>query len=56
MIYYPFSVTRVEECPSVLIEVGYMTNDEECYELIDSENQKLFGKAVADGIARTISE
>ena len=56
VIYYPFSVTRVEECPSVLIEVGYMTNDEECYELIDSENQKLFGKAVADGIARTISE
>lgn len=54
--YYPFSVTRVEDCPSVLIEVGYMTNDEECYKLIDPSNQKLLGKAVADGIIRTLSE
>lgn len=54
--YYPFSVTRVEDCPSVLIEVGYMTNDEECYKLIDPSNQRLLGKAVADGIIRTLSE
>lgn len=54
--YYPFSVTRVEDCPSVLIEVGYMTNDEECYKLIEPSNQKLLGKAVADGIIRTLSE
>ena len=53
--YYPFSVTRVEDCPSVLIEVGYMTNDEECYKLIDPSNQKLLGKAVADGIIKTLS-
>ncbi len=52
--YYPFSVTRVEECPSVLIEVGYMTNDEECYQLINSENQKQFGEAIAKGIEQTI--
>ncbi len=53
--YYPFGVTRIEDCPSVLVEVGYVTNDEECYKLIDTNNQKLLGKAVADGIVRTLS-
>ena len=53
-IFYPFSVTRVEECPSVLIEVGFMTNDDECRKLIDSENQRKFGQAIADGIEQTI--
>lgn len=53
-IYYPFSVTRVEDCPSILIEVGYMTNDSECYELIKTENQQLFAEAIASGIEKTI--
>ncbi len=53
--YYPFGVTRIEDCPSVLVEVGYVTNDEECYKLIDTNNQKLLGKAVADGIIKTLS-
>ncbi|MBQ8503042.1 MAG: N-acetylmuramoyl-L-alanine amidase [Clostridia bacterium] len=51
---YPFGVTRIEDCPSVLIEIGYVTNDEECYKLIDTNNQKLLGKAIADGIIRTL--
>lgn len=53
-IFYPFSVTRVEECPSVLVEVGFMTNDDECRKLIDSENQRKFGEAIAKGIEQTI--
>lgn len=53
--YYPFGVTRIEDCPSVLIEIGYVTNDEECYKLIDRDNQKLLGKAIADGIVNTLS-
>lgn len=53
--YYPFGVTRIEDCPSVLIEIGYVTNDEECYKLIDTNNQKLLGKAIADGIMKTLS-
>ncbi|MDD6146290.1 MAG: N-acetylmuramoyl-L-alanine amidase [Oscillospiraceae bacterium] len=54
-IYYPFSVTRIEDCPSVLIEVGYMTNDEECYKLIDAGNEQLFAAAIARGVERTLS-
>lgn len=53
-IYYPFSVTRIEDCPSILIEVGYMTNDSECYELIQTHNQQLFAQAIAEGIEKTI--
>lgn len=53
--YYPFSVTRIEDCPSVLVEMGFLTNDEECYKLADSNNQKLLGKAIADGIIETLS-
>ncbi len=55
VIYYPFSVTRIEDCPSVLLEVGYMTNDSECYELIQTENQILFGNAIAEGVERTLA-
>ncbi len=53
--YYPFGVTRIEDCPSTLIEIGYLTNDAECYKLIDTNNQKLLGKAIADGIINTLS-
>lgn len=53
--FYPFSVTRIEDCPSVLIETGYMTNDNECYKLTQSRTHTLFGKAIADGIEKTIS-
>ncbi len=52
--FYPFSVTRIETCPSILIETGYMTNDAECRMLIDTENQKKLGKAIADGIVKTL--
>lgn len=52
--YYPFSVTRLDECPSVLIETGYVTNNEECYKLIQPQNQQLLGEAIAKGIEKTI--
>lgn len=53
--YYPFSVTRLEDCPSVLIETGFMTNDNECYKLIQSSTHSLFGQAIADGIEKTVT-
>ncbi len=53
--YYPFFVTRMEDCPSVLIETGYVTNDAECYKLIQSSTHQLFGQAIAAGIEKTIS-
>lgn len=52
--YYPFSVTRLDECPSVLIETGYVTNNDECYKLIQPSNQQLLGQAIARGIEKTI--
>ena len=52
--YYPFAVTRLEDCPSVLIETGYVTNDTECYKLIQSSTHQLFGQAIANGIEKTI--
>lgn len=52
--YYPFSVTRIDECPSVLIELGFMTNDEECYILTVDQNQQLLGQAIAKGVCETL--
>lgn len=48
--YYPFSVTRMESCPSVLLEVGYMSNFDECAKIIDSDNSDALAQAIADGI------
>ncbi len=54
-VYYPFSVARLEDCPSVLIETGYITNDNECLKLIDSGNQQKLASAVAAGIEASLS-
>lgn len=54
--YYPFSVTRLDECPSALVEIGYMTNDAECYMLTRTENQQLIGQAIARGIESTLRQ
>lgn len=53
--YYPFSVARLDECPSTLIEIGFMTNDAECYMLTLPENQQLLGQAIAKGICNTLT-
>lgn len=49
--YYPFYVTRVDNCPSVLIETGFMTNFVEGNVLINPVNQDKIAKAIANGIA-----
>ena len=54
--YYPFSVTRLDECPSTLVEIGYMTNDAECYMLTRTENQQLIGQAIARGVESTLRQ
>lgn len=48
--FYPFQVTRIEECPAVLVECGYLSNPTECSMLCMPENQHLLGEAVAEGI------
>ena len=53
--FHPFSVTRLEECPSILIETGYVTNDEECALLLSADNRARIGEAIAGGIADYLS-
>lgn len=48
--FHPFSVTRVEDCPSVLIEMGFITNAVECSKLSYAENREKIAAAIADGI------
>ncbi len=45
-----FKVTRVEECPAVLIEFGYVTNVVECKALTIDENQNALAQGAVDGI------
>lgn len=45
-----FKVTRVEECPAVLIEFGYVTNVVECKALTLDENQNALAQGAVDGI------
>ena len=36
--------------PAILIELGFITNDEEVRKLVENEYQQKLGKAIADGI------
>ena len=55
-VFYPFSVTRIEECPSVLIEYGYVSNVSECKILEDPSHQASLAAATVNGIAGYFSE
>lgn len=48
--YYPFRVTRIEECPAVLVEGGYLSNPTECEYVCNSDVQQRLAKAISDGI------
>ncbi len=48
--YYPFGVTRVEECPAVLVECGYLSNTAECDACFDPVNQDKLAGAICRGI------
>ena len=43
-------VTRVEECPSVLVECGYITNGKDYAFLKDDNGQNILATAIAQGI------
>ena len=53
--FYPFSVTRLEECPSILIETGYVTNDRECTLLLSADNRARIGEGIAAGVEAFLS-
>ena len=43
-------MTRIEECPAVLIEFGFLTNASDCNVLINPQYQEVLAKAAVKGI------
>ncbi len=54
--YYPFYVTRTDVCPSVLVEVGFITNDLECAYLRDDAYQQVFAQAIYQGVSDYVTQ
>ncbi len=48
--FFPYMVTRVEECPSVLVECGYLTNIKDAGFMTDSNGQGYLATAIAQGV------
>ena len=48
----PFWVLVGATMPSVLVELGYITNPEECEHMFNPEYQKLLVKGISDGVER----
>ena len=48
--FYPFCVTRVENCPSVLVECGFVSNSTELAMMKNSTNQSYIAKGIYNGI------
>ena len=53
--FYPFQVTRVEECPAVLIECGFVSNVSDCSVMLTPACQDLLAGAIADGIVEYLN-
>lgn len=53
--FYAFRVARVEECPAVLIEYGFVSNIKECETLQDRESREILAKATVEGIKNYIA-
>ena len=54
-VFWPYRVVKVEDCPSILLEYGYVSNLIECLALQKTENQNLFADATVQGIKDYIS-
>ncbi len=48
--FYAFRVARVEECPAILIEYGFVSNTDECQALQSAENRDILARATVEGI------
>ena len=53
--FYAFRVARVEECPAILIEYGFVSNPEECEILQAAENRDILAAATVKGIKNYIA-
>lgn len=54
--YYPFYVTRVTDCPSILLENGFMTNSDELAKLKSADFTKKLAKAITIGVCKYFTE
>ena len=54
--FYAFRVARVEECPAILIEYGFVSNTEECQILQTAANRDILAAATVQGIKDYISQ
>ena len=54
-LFGAYRVARVEECPSILVEYGFVTNTAECQALENSTSRDALAKATATGIKNYIS-
>ena len=48
--FYPFFVTRLDQCPSVLVETGFMTNPDEGLILTQENTQYWLAQGITNGI------
>ncbi len=53
--FYAFRVTRVEECPAILIEYGFVSNTDECQILQTAQNRDILAAATVEGIKNYIA-
>ena len=53
--FYAFRVTRVEECPAILVEYGFVSNISECSVLQDAGSRDILAAATVEGIKNYIS-
>lgn len=54
--FYAFRVARVEECPAILIEYGFVSNMAECQVLQTAANRDILAAATVEGIKNYISQ
>lgn len=54
--FYAFRVARVEECPAILIEYGFVSNTAECQVLQTASNRDILAQATVKGIKEYISQ
>lgn len=54
--YYPFFVTRMNQCPAVLVETGFMTNLVEGAILTNDNTQMWLAQGLTDGIANYFAQ
>jgi len=53
--FYPFRIARVDVCPAILIECGFMSNPTEVTQLTNPANQEILSAAITNGIVSYIN-